>query len=148
MDYSLLLIIETNPEWLKMKEGRKMSKLQDINASEKASLIISEKSKSNVSSKRKYKIKRNCVYIGQLVQDFNDNKAGTRHKYISNDGHYIYHMAIIDYLQGWDLEKKGEAFLKVWIKQAKADKISACEPRQYARRWEAFMKDQVIINGA
>merc|ERR1711957_212709 len=136
MDYSLLLIIETNPEWLKMKEGRKMSKLQDINASEKASLIISEKSKSNVSSKR------------QLVQDFNDNKAGTRHKYISNDGHYIYHMAIIDYLQGWDLEKKGEAFLKVWIKQAKADKISACEPRQYARRWEAFMKDQVIINGA
>jgi len=52
MDYSLLLIIETNPEWVKMKEGRKMAKLPDINASEKASLIMSEESKRNVTTKR------------------------------------------------------------------------------------------------
>jgi len=52
MDYSLLLIIETNPEWVKMKEGRKMAKLPDINASEKAILIMSEESKRNVTTKR------------------------------------------------------------------------------------------------
>lgn len=40
-------------------------------------------------------------------------QMGNRHKYISENGRFIYHIAIIDYLQEYNLEKKAENFIKV-----------------------------------
>ena len=40
---------------------------------------------------------------------------GGRHKYLSTCGKYIYHLALIDYLQEFNLEKKGESTFKIWI---------------------------------
>ena len=74
------------------------------------------------------------------------DKAGTRHKYISVCGKYIYHMAIIDYLQGYDIEKRAENMIKVWLYQRDEDKISAVHPNRYAKRFIHFMRENVIIN--
>ena len=50
-----------------------------------------------------------------LIQDFDNENKNSRHKFISENGKYIYHVAIIDYLQAYDFEKKAENFAKVWI---------------------------------
>ena len=37
---------------------------------------------------------------------------GSRHKFLSKDGRYIYHIGIIDYLQDFNFDKKLENLLK------------------------------------
>ena len=58
----------------------------------------------------------------------------------------IYHLAIIDYLQAYDLDKMGEHYIKVWLYMRDGSKISACNPNPYARRFLHFMREFVIIN--
>jgi hypothetical protein len=82
-----------------------------------------------------------------LVKDFENENKGSRHKFISENGRYIYHVAIIDYLQAYDLEKKAENFLKIWLYQRDGKLISACHPTVYAGRFHDFMKTHVVING-
>ena len=71
---------------------------------------------------------------------------GNRHKYISENGRFIYHIAIIDYLQEYNLEKKAENFIKVNFYQRDENKISATNPLLYMKRFYQFMKEEVIIN--
>jgi len=40
-----------------------------------------------------------------MIKDFEENNFHARHKFISENGKYIYHVAIIDYLQAYDIEK-------------------------------------------
>jgi hypothetical protein len=40
----------------------------------------------------------------------------------------MYHIAIIDYLQEWNLNKKGERFIKTKVLLKNADGLSAIEP--------------------
>lgn len=63
----------------------------------------------------------------------------TRHKYVSSCGQYIYHLAIIDYLQTFNFEKKSESRLKIWILRRPAHLISAVEPSVYGDRFIRFM---------
>jgi hypothetical protein len=58
-----------------------------------------------------------------LVSEF----KGNRHKFISFDGQFIYHIAIIDYLQEYNLEKRAENFIKVYIYNRDNYKISATD---------------------
>jgi hypothetical protein len=59
------------------------------------------------------------------------------HQYLSEK--FIYHVAIIDYLQVWNLNKKGERVLKQMIGKD-GDKISVCEPFMYANRFRQFVE--------
>ena len=68
-----------------------------------------------------------------------------RHKYPSENNKYFYHLGIIDYLQEFNLEKKGENFLKSIINSAGAQ-ISAIDPKPYAVRYFKFMRDSVFVN--
>ncbi len=81
-----------------------------------------------------------------LIKDFESENSHARHKFISENGKYIYHVAIIDYLQAYDIEKKAENFLKIWLYQRDGKKISACHPTIYAGRFHDFMQNQVIVN--
>lgn len=69
----------------------------------------------------------------------------TRHTYLSQSGRYIYHIAIIDYLQDFNLEKILENRLKMFINKEGAE-ISAIEPKGYCTRYLKFMKDEVIVD--
>jgi hypothetical protein len=102
MDYSLLLVVEINPTWTKAKQDRQEKKIiasySNSNQS-KRSTISSEdendiRSPSNSlrvpSSVKKQKIN------DKIVEEFLENKLGSRHRYISKDGKYIYHLGIID----------------------------------------------------
>lgn len=80
------------------------------------------------------------------MRQFHESNQGNQHRYISSDGRFIYNLAIIDYLQAYDWEKYGEHMLKVWVYQRDGAKISATDPNPYARRFQRFMREEVIIN--
>jgi len=63
---------------------------------------------------------------------------------MSDDGMYLYHIGIIDYLQDFNLNKKGENAFKGMIDDA--TQISAVHPKAYAERFFKFMQETVIKN--
>ena len=63
---------------------------------------------------------------------------------MSDDGKFIYHLGIIDYLQDYNIEKWGETQLKSRISDGNL--ISSVPPKQYMTRYFNFMQSQVIIN--
>ena len=66
--------------------------------------------------------------LEKLVLEFKAQNKDSRHKFISENGRFIYHVAIIDYLQAFDLEKKAENFIKIWLYQRDENLISAVGP--------------------
>jgi hypothetical protein len=81
-----------------------------------------------------------------MVEEFNSEYGENRHKYISKDGKLIYSLAIIDYLQEWNGEKKREQCAKVMLLGKNKKKLSAVEPIFFSERWITFMNDKVIID--
>jgi len=65
--------------------------------------------------------------------------------YISQDGKWIYHIGIIDFLQDFNLRKQGENFLKVKLLGG-GEGVSAVPPKKYAARFLRFMRDNVVID--
>ena len=72
--------------------------------------------------------------------------SGDRHIYHSSCGRFLYHLAIIDYLQPFNLEKRAEARFKVWILRRPKYLTSAIDPDIYAERFCNFMKDEVLVS--
>ena len=56
-----------------------------------------------------------------------------KHEFVS--GNRIYHVAIIDYLQEWNLNKMSERLMKTVILMKDGEQLSAIEPEQYGRRF-------------
>jgi hypothetical protein len=69
-------------------------------------------------------------------------KAVSKHIY-ENDKH-IYHLAVIDYLQEWNLSKKCERFFKTIVLRKSPTMLSAIEPNEYARRFLHFVEMNVF----
>jgi 1-phosphatidylinositol-4-phosphate 5-kinase len=64
---------------------------------------------------------------------------------MSDDGMYLYHIGIIDYLQDFNVWKKGENLIKGMLGQDK-HQISAVPSAEYGERFFQFMKKFVINN--
>jgi len=67
-----------------------------------------------------------------------------RYELESEDGRVKYHVALIDYLQEWNLNKKLERYAKIYFKNADPSGLSAIAPAEYQRRFMRFMKDIVF----
>ena len=80
------------------------------------------------------------------MKDFDENNKDNRHKFLSGNCKYIYHVGIIDYLQEYNLEKKAENLLKVWVYNREEYRISAVNQKIYRDRFCKFMQDSVLIN--
>ena len=65
---------------------------------------------------------------------------------MSEDGMYLYHIAIIDYLQEYNWSKKVEHLFKSQL--TNGNLISAVPAKQYGRRFFEFMQKNVIANQA
>ena len=64
------------------------------------------------------------------VTSLNSKSLAKKHRFITDK--YIYHVAIIDYLQEWNLSKKGERFIKTTFLMKDKVGLSAIEPNQYS----------------
>ena len=71
-------------------------------------------------------------------------KQDSPHVFMSEDGKYIYHVGIIDYLQDYDSSKRIEHWYKSMIDDGNA--ISCVPPKKYVQRFFNFMQSQVIVN--
>lgn len=69
-----------------------------------------------------------------------------RHKYGSISGKFIYHLAIIDYLQEFNTNKKIESNFKILVLHRDKRLISAVNPKLYATRFLNFMREKVIVD--
>jgi len=133
MDYSLLLAIEENPDYAKHAVSiRKMTQL----------------SSSSINSENKIILNNNSSTISfddyQRMQSPRKDFEEKRHTFLSSNLQYIYHIAIIDYLQDYNFDKKLENFVKtIW--RGRAAEISAVPPERYAKRYIEFMENQVIL---
>lgn len=65
-------------------------------------------------------------------------------KHIFEHDGKILHISIIDYLQKWNCNKKGERLYKTLVLRKDPDRLSAIEPETYARRFRHFMESQVF----
>ena len=127
MDYSLLMCIQENPDYVSvLKEFRGSSRLDITMDSTEA---------------RKLSVGTNSPEMTVIRQRF----EGNRHKFLSKCGRFIYHIGIIDYLQDYNLDKKLENLMKYTILR-KGPGISAVPPPIYGDRFLRFMRDSVIID--
>ena len=72
---------------------------------------------NKVMPAKKYKLRtKNDLKITnpELYEVLLDNQQ-TRHTYMSDDGMYLYHVGIIDYLQEFNMTKKLENFAKGFV---------------------------------
>jgi len=69
-----------------------------------------------------------------------------RHKYFSSCGNFIYHIAIIDYLQDFNTDKQVENVFKTVVLRNDKKLLSAIEPIGYQTRFINFMREKVIID--
>lgn len=83
--------------------------------------------------------KSNPEYWKQLF-----NGRASRHCYMSEDGKFLYHLGIIDYLQDFNIDKWGENKFKSLIWDG--EMISSVPPHKYANRFFNFMQQQVVVN--
>jgi hypothetical protein len=64
---------------------------------------------------------------------------------LSEDGKFVYHISIIDYLQKYDISKKCERLIKRSpLFGAKSDEISSIDTLRYGERFIGFMKEKVF----
>lgn len=69
-----------------------------------------------------------------------DSKVSvSRHQIDSVCGQFTYHLAVIDYLQNWNRNKKCESFLKTVFKGESRNEISCVPPSIYQSRFMRFV---------
>lgn len=79
-----------------------------------------------------------------LIKKFYADELSSRHRFISRNGKFIYHIGIIDYLADYNNGKKVENFFKGIFYDGKM--ISAVPAKDYGLRFLRFMRDHVIID--
>ncbi len=124
MDYSLLTCIQENPEYVNViREMRS----RDSNNNSLASMPTFVGRNMSLGS------------TSEEVAEVRRRFEGSRHKFLSTCGRYIYHIGIIDYLQDYNFDKKVENLAKYHI-MMKGSGISAVPPPKYAERFLSFMR--------
>ena len=72
-----------------------------------------------------------------IRRDFEENRKN-RNCFLSDDGRFIYHVGIIDYLQDFNFDKVVENKYKSLISDGQM--ISAVHPKLYCQRFFDFMQ--------
>ena len=99
-------------------------------------------------------LKADCEYLSQNdlmdysiligIEKIKDNLVENKvyKTFMSENGKFVYHISIIDYLQKYNFTKKSENFIKVNL--LRKENHSYIDPGAYARRFLKFMSRQVL----
>jgi hypothetical protein len=80
-----------------------------------------------------------------MMVDSSEMKHFKRHIFSSRDGQQTFYLSIIDFLQEWNKVKRGEYVVKTTVSRAQASELSSIEPDLYMRRFQLFLRNQVIL---
>lgn len=139
MDYSLLLAVEKSQIF--NKNNRETADTGDNSTKSE----VTPKLKHLLSGTSKNDKRTTAESYKLLAGKVSSFFVPSRHRFLSYSGEYIYHIAIIDYLQEYNLDKKGEHFVKS-IFRGNGSEISAVPPDRYMKRYIEFMRNEVIID--
>ena len=134
MDYSLLLLVENNQEFINVTtrkhEGIKQRSpvIEGLRQEALDQILISQNQKPQRNDTVPQKSPIVSTFGAENLPELFSSFSGSRHKYISENGKFIYHIAIIDYLQEFNLEKQLESKTKVWLLNRDQELISAVPP--------------------
>lgn len=144
MDYSLLLAIENNSMYNGSKGSRNTSASSQVAevSSLKTPKLGLRFSDDSEDKKRNRGQTAKMEHPGMRANAF---FQPTRHRFLSYSGEYIYHIAIIDYLQEYNWDKRSEHYAKS-IFRGRGAEISAVPPLRYMKRFIEFMGNEVIID--
>lgn len=70
-------------------------------------------------------------------------RLASKHRF--SDNKKVFHIAIIDYLQAWNCNKKTETFAKSKLLRNQPEDISSMAPGPYGERFLSFMKKEVFV---
>ena len=99
-------------------------------------------------------LKADCEYLCQNdlmdysiligIEKIKDKRVSNKvyKTYLSENGKFVYHISIIDYLQKYNFAKKSENFIKVNL--LRQENLSCIDPKSYAHRFLRFMSRQVL----
>ena len=85
------------------------------------------------------------LLVGEKIDAADPPITPNRNQVISSDGQYLYHLGLIDYLQDWNMSKKGEHWAKRMFKGKNGRLISAIEPKAYSHRFREFVEHSVLV---
>ena len=75
------------------------------------------------------------------------NRPRHRNLIVSDQGDFIYHIGIIDFLQDYSFAKKAEtAFKTMSSKGNEANFISCVSPHRYAFRFVRYIQENVLLH--
>jgi len=63
---------------------------------------------------------------------------------LSVDRKFIFHISIIDFLQKYNIQKKGERWFKINFRNAKPNEVSSMHFQPYGQRFLNFMRGKVF----
>mmetsp|Transcript_3020 Transcript_3020/g.4094 ORF Transcript_3020/g.4094 Transcript_3020/m.4094 type:complete len:317 (-) Transcript_3020:75-1025(-) len=130
MDYSLLLGIET------MLRGEATDQIVHQIGAPRFSISLSKSSTSNQKTEQSSDNEAVNAKTGLLAQveelEVTDVGELMSRMHCFVKGRRVYHVAIIDYLQEWNIDKKLERFTKTVLLNKDAGLLSAIEPQTYA----------------
>ena len=66
-------------------------------------------------------------------------------KHSFKNGDRVYHLALIDFLQEWNTQKKCERLIKTTLLGKNKENLSAIEPVKYAARFKRFCEKSVFV---
>lgn len=119
MDYSFFLVIEYLSDkelYLSIRPENSNREPNQKTEEEISSFMKTQRTVSNLSV---------FTYLG----------PGKRNTLLSQDRKMRYHFGIIDYLQDWNLGKKGERFYKTYVLRQNPKLMSCAEPVLYRKRF-------------
>lgn len=136
MDYSLLFAVEYNPKSRRITEASHL-RHQAKSMKETGHLTTNLASPS---------MERTLSSPAQASLRLPSKFEKTRHKFLSDNEDFIYHLSIIDYLQDFNTDKILENHFKTILNKKDKELISAVNPSLYQSRFIEFMADTVIVN--
>lgn len=133
MDYSLLLAIEQNPLYRENHLSQYGSSQRNPSSNHQLSPVPQNPQPATAE---------NLLPMGRInPREMYENQ---RHMFLSSDYKFVYHIAIIDYLQDYNYDKKLENLVKTLLKGQDAE-ISSIPPLKYSTRFMNFMSKEVIL---
>ena len=140
MDYSLLLAIEQLPN---RKPSVESNRRRNTQAGRFEIDIDEEDTKIQRTTTFNNDCQLSAPQFGNLEPETFMNIFREKHCFTQENR--IYHIAIIDYLQEWNLAKKTERFIKTTFMGKNGAQLSAIEPGAYAKRFKQFVDSKVLI---
>lgn len=130
--------------FLELNDSHWENKLVRVDKAKKDKLFKTLKRDSEFLAKHNI-MDYSLLLVGEKLDKNGPAVSPNRNQIVSSDGADLYHFGLIDYLQDWNIHKKGEHWAKRLFRGKSGTLLSAIEPKAYGQRFRNFVEEKVLI---